>query len=199
MKAIVAYDDLSAPTTTFTCAGGSSQRPATVPITKPALGMSADYGLVVTPNTSDPDPHGKSAASLAYTQAGVDTGELIIRGGTHYEFSFIPNPGFPATLRGMDLVAWYTRAWMDRYVKGDKKADSALFTDRWRNDAREAAVDPDGDANLFSFYYRSRLKIGKVGCEDLRTGCPALKPDGQGPYSYLGAAGLPDELEGAGR
>lgn len=199
VKAIVAYDNLSAPTSSYSCPGGSSSRPPTVPITKPALGMSADYGLVVTPNTADPDPDGKSAGSLAYTAAGIDSGELIIRGGTHYEFSFIPNAGFPATLRGMDMVAWYTRAWADRYVKGDKKADSMLFTDRWRNDAREAAVDPDGDPNLFSYYYRSRLKTGRAACEDMRAGCATLAPDGQGPYSHLSAAGLPDELEGAGR
>ncbi len=199
VKAIVAYDNLSTPTTSFTCDGGSSPRPASVPITRPALGLSNDYGLVVTPNTSDPDPDAKSAASLAYTAAGVDSGELIIRGGTHYEYSFIPNAGFPATLRGMDLAAWYTRAWMDRYVKGDKKADSSLLTDRWRNDARAAAVDEDGDPNLFSFYYRSRLKLAKTACEDMRNGCPSLRADGQGPYSYLSAAGLPDELEDASR
>jgi dienelactone hydrolase len=199
VKAIVAWDNLSTPTTSFTCPGGSSPRPPTVPITRPALGMSADYGLVVTPNTSDPNPDAKSGASLAYTEAGVDTGELVIRGGTHYEFSFIPNVGFPATLRGMDLVAWYTRAWMDRYVKGDKKAESALLTDRWRDDARGAAVDETGDSNLFSFYYRSRLNLGKVACEDIRSGCPVLAPDGKGPYSYLAAAGLPDELDNAGR
>ena len=30
------------------------------PITKPALGMSADYGLTPNPYTSDPDPLAKS-------------------------------------------------------------------------------------------------------------------------------------------
>ena len=93
----------------------------------------------------------------------------------------------------MDLVAWYTRAWLDRYVKGDKGAERALTTDRWRHDARSAAIDPDGDGNLYSFYYRSRLDLdgGRIRCEDVRKGCTALKPDGQGPFSYLTAAGLP--------
>ena len=36
-----------------------------VPITKPALGMSADYGLPPTPNTSLPEPLGKSKESFA--------------------------------------------------------------------------------------------------------------------------------------
>ena len=195
VKAIVAYDNLGQPTTTNTCASGSSPRPASVPITKPALGFSNDYSLVVTPRTSDPDPESKSTASKAYSAAGVDSGELIIRGGTHYEYSFIPNPAFPATLRGMDLAAWYTGAWLDRYVKGDKKAEARLLTDRWRHDERGAKVDPDGDGNLFSYSYKSRLALGKTVCEDLRAGCPALKPDGLGDYSYLAAAGLPDELK----
>jgi hypothetical protein len=80
--------------------------------------MSADYGIVPTPNTSDADPLTKSAASLAYSRAGVDTGELVIRGGTHLDFSFIPNPAFGAALRGADMIAWYTTAWFDKYVKG---------------------------------------------------------------------------------
>jgi dienelactone hydrolase len=195
VKAIVAYDNLGTPTTTNTCDSGSSPRPASLPITRPALGFSNDYSLVVTPRTSDPDPMSKSTASLAYTKAGVDSGELIIRGGTHYEYSFIPNAGFPATLRGMDLAAWYTRAWLDRYVKGDKSATARLLTDRWRHDERGAKVDPDGDGNLFSYSYKSRLALGRTVCEDLRGGCAALRPDGQGDYSYLAAAGLPDELK----
>ena len=79
---------------------------------------------------------------MTFSKAGVDTGELVVRGGTHYEFSFIPTPAFGATLRGIDLTAWYTTAWMDRYVKGDRGATDRLLTTRWRSDAREAAVDP---------------------------------------------------------
>jgi hypothetical protein len=163
------------------------------PITKPALGMSADYFLTPTPYGSNPDPAAKSAGSLAYSKAGVDTGELIIRGGTHYEFSYIPNPAFGASLRGMDLVAWYTAAWFDKYLKGDPSADSRLVTDRWRADAPEAAVDPDRDGNLFSFYYPSRLDIRGFRCEDLRAGCAGMRRDCEPvPFSYLALALTPD-------
>jgi len=200
VKAIVAYDNLSAPGTssfdqTIACPSGASRRPAHPPIVKPALGLSADYSLVVTPNAGDPDPQAKNAAFLAYRKAGVDTGEITIRGGTHFDFSYIPNPGFPASLRGMDLAAWYTTAWLDRYVKGDPSADARLRTDRWRHDARDAAVDPGGKGNLLSFYYRSRLDLTtsdgqRVRCDDLRAGCVALAPDGLGDYTYLAAGGL---------
>jgi hypothetical protein len=159
---------------------------------KPSLGMSADYGLTPTPYTSDPDRSSKGSAAQQIAAAGVPAGELVIRGGTHYEFSFIPNPGFGGTLRGEDLVAWYTTAWFDRFVKGDKKATARLFTDRWRADADEAAVDPDHDGNLFSFYYDSPLWVDGRACADLRTaqGC-ALAPDGLGPFSALAASRAP--------
>lgn len=199
VKAIVAWDNLGPPDPNRNFNGGPIEQPCPAnpadptvpPITKPALGMSADYFLTPTPYTSDPDPQAKSTESLAYTAAGVDTGELIIRGGTHYEFSFIPNSGFGATLRGADLVAWYTTAWFDKYVKGDPTADQRLLTERWRDDRQEAAIDLSHDGNTFSFYYPSRLDLTLAGgsrydCENLRAGCPGLvMRDGwHGAYSY---------------
>ena len=205
VKAIVAWDNLGLTDPSGggrigarPCPADPSQR-TVVPITKPALGIAADYFIPPTPNTSDPDPLGKSQSSLKYSEAGVDTGELIIRGGTHYDFDWIPNDGFPATLRGADLITWYTTAWFDKYVKGDTTADRRLLTDRWRSDAEEAAVDPHKDGNMFSFYYRSRLDIGLSGggrflCEDLRPGCAGLSADDGEPekYSYLERVTTPD-------
>ena len=159
------------------------------------MGLSADYLLTPTPYTTAPDPQAKSPASRAFSKAGVDTGQIVIRGGTHYEWSYLPLPVFGATLRGIDLSAWYTTAWFDRYVKGDRTAQRRLLTDRWPRDGVEASVDPDGDGNLYSYYYRSRLDLGhdggrRVRCENLRRGCRALSPrDGRGPsYSYLAIA-----------
>jgi dienelactone hydrolase len=191
VKAIVAFDNLgnTDPNANFIggraseqpCPADPSQRkPAK--ITKPALGMSADYFIPPEPNTSDPDPLAKSKESFEYSKAGVDTGEIIIRGGTHYDFDWIPNHGFPATLRGADEIAWYTTAWFDKYVKGTgAAADKRLLTNGWRVDSAEAAVDPTHDGNMFSWYYRSRLDVGLAGggrfkCEDMRTGCPGLVP-----------------------
>jgi len=206
VKAVVAWDNLANPDpnqSTGASGGGpeekgcldKSQR-TVPPITKPALGMSADYFIPPVPNTSDPDPLAKSTESLQYSKAGVDTGEIIIRGGTHYDFSFIPNPGFTASLRGADEIAWYTTAWFDRYVKGDQSALRRLSTSRWRDDAAEGAVDPNGDSNMFSFYYRSRLDIAGFHCEDLRKGCPgmttAATDGGPKDYSYVKVATTPD-------
>jgi hypothetical protein len=195
------------------CPSDPSQRTA-VPLTKPALGMSADYFLPPTPNTSQPDPEAKAAQSVKYSDDGVDSGEIVIRGGSHLDFSWIPNPAFGASLRGADEIDWYTTAWFDKYVKGDPTADRRLLSDRWFNDAQEAAVDPDGDGNMFSRYYRSRLDIGLAGggrfdCEDIRPDamrpsppstpdqhCPGFIPEASdgwpGNYDYVAIDTSPD-------
>jgi hypothetical protein len=100
----------------------------------------------------------------------------VIRGGGHYECPYIPTELLGATLRGSDLCAWYTAAWFDKYLRGDRHADARLLTGRWRSDAAGAAVDAGGDGNLFSFYHRSRVSIGlanggRFECDDLRAGC----------------------------
>src|SRR5207302_10746495 len=79
VKAVVAWDNLGGPGPKDApvpgTAGGSQTigeagcpaNPAnrtTVPVTKPGLGISADYGLPPLPNTSLPDPNGKSTWSL---------------------------------------------------------------------------------------------------------------------------------------
>ncbi|MEA2293018.1 MAG: hypothetical protein QOE86_657, partial [Solirubrobacteraceae bacterium] len=118
VKAIVAWDNLGGTDPSGReqpCPADPAQR-AVAPITKPALGIAADYFLPPTPNTGDPDPAAKSVWSHTYSAAGVDTGELIIRGGSHLDFSYIPNNAFGASLRGTDLAAWYTTAWFDKYV-----------------------------------------------------------------------------------
>lgn len=158
---------------------------------KPALAMSADYYLDPTPNTSDPDPNGKSAGFAKWKAAGVDAMQVNLRGGTHYEWSYAPMM-LPASLRGIDAAAWYTTAWLDKYVKGDTSADARLLTDRWRTDPVDRGLDPDGGGNLFSFYYRSPVAFGATACADLRSACVLLADDGLSrtqPYSYLSDRG----------
>jgi len=210
VKAVVAWDNLGAPAPQTTLTGANttiSEQPCpadpgarrTVPITKPALGMSADYFLPPTPNTSLPDPRAKTDESYTYSQAGDDTGEIVIRGGSHLDFSWIPNQAFGASLRGPDIIDWYTTAWFDKYLKHESSADARLLTQRWRSDPVEAAIDPNHDGNAFSFYYYSRLDIhlangARLDCEDLRDGCPGLTADDgyHGNYSYIAIDTTPD-------
>lgn len=159
-------------------------------ITKPALGISGDYLLAPVPYLKPPNPLGKGRASLAYTAAGVDSGQIVIRSGTHYEFSDAPGM-LPATLRGIDLVAWYTQAWFRKYLLADPKADAMLLSQRWRNDAATSKVDTKRDGNLLSWHYQSRLNIHRTNgsrfvCENIRAGCAGLVAAGSdgGPASY---------------
>lgn len=205
VKAIVAWDNLGGPGPTSGSVPGTKNQklgeqgcPAdlaarrTVAIHTPALGISADYGLPPSPNTSKPDPRAKSVWSMRYSKAGVDTGEIIIRGGSHLDFSYIPNNAFPASLRGPDISNWYTLAWFDKYLKHQRSADRRLLTSRWRHDKIAQSVDPSHDGNVFSFYYPSRLDIHRYGgghvlCRNLRRGCAALyRRDGvRGAFRYV--------------
>jgi dienelactone hydrolase len=199
VDAVVAWDNLCDPTARDGAAscrtnGLGSTRPRV-----PSLGISGDYPGTPTPYHEAPDPRAKSTASQRFSRAGVDSGQIVIRGGTHYEWSYIPTPAFGATLRGIDLSAWYTTAWFDRYVKEDMRAQGRLLTDRWRHDGVAASVDPLGDGDMFSYHYRSRLDLGRrdggrVRCENLRRGCAAYTSrDGRGrSYSYLAIATSPD-------
>ena len=178
------------------------------------MGISNDYGLVATPYTSDPDPASKSTAFDLYKAAGVDSMQVNIRGGTHYESSFIPGQTVPAlglaTLRGNDAVAWYTAAWFDKYVRcqGDAAcaadADRELLTNRWQTDQRNGEVDAAGDPNLYSFYFPSRYDIGtgsgRAVCDDMRKGCASMEPDG-GPanFALLNSAFATTAASGGGR
>ena len=173
-------------------------------LTKPALGISNDYLLNLAPFVTAPDPRGRALASLAYSRAGVDTGEIVIRGGTHGEAPLLPSGLYPATLRGTDIHAWYTTAWFDKYLKRDAGADGRLLTDRWRDDAAGRAADPGRDGNLLSWHFRSRLDIGRARggrftCENLRAGCRGLLPAGRdcGPRGSYSAIAVATAREGA--
>jgi dienelactone hydrolase len=197
--AIVAWDHLETPVDPPAECPSNPDSRSDAKVTKPALGLASDYHQPPEPYTTDPDPEAKNGPFAAYDAAGIDSMQINIRGGTHYEFSFMAGyattyPFGTATLRGYDLVAWYTTAWLDRYVgcrsvECKRRAQARLLTDRWRDDAREGAVDPTRDANLYSFYLRSRYVLGLGGrtvrCDDMRKGCPSMRPDGLAPHYDL--------------
>lgn len=192
---VVAWDQLAA--TNRSPGGGGSESPLAPRV--PGLGFSGDYGIGspngaagVTPRPREtaPDPGGATGPSRDFSKAGVPTMQVNTRAGTHFESAVIPNAGFPATLRGSDMTAWYTLAWFDRYLRGEESADRRLLTDRWKKDSRDAEVDPAGQGNLFSPTLLSRIDIAtrqgdKVLCEDLRNGCGVLGDDRSGPFSAL--------------
>jgi dienelactone hydrolase len=196
VDAVVAWDQLS---TEQTAAGGTGNSGVKLPPRVPGLGMSGDYGIGSPngaagvnpkPRESAPDPRGASAASREFSKAGVPTGQVNTLGGTHFESAVIPNPGFPATLRGNDQYAWYTIAWFDKYVRHSPDADRLLLTNRWQKDAAAAKVDPNKDPNTYSRDLLSRIDVRRSDrshalCEDLRKGCGILVDDRAGPFSAI--------------
>ena len=120
---------------------------------------------------------GEVDRSLAYSKAGVDSGEIIIRGGSHLDFSFIPTRRSARRCAAPSATGTRT-AWFDKYLKHHQAADNVCCPHRWREDPTEAAVDPNHDGNAFSFYYLSRLDIHRRtavwDCENLRAGCPGM-------------------------
>jgi hypothetical protein len=204
VDAVVAWDDLCdpAPRSAEPCSRGFQGDAPGHRV--PSLNLTADYFFGRERKREAPDALEKSRASRAFSASGVDTGSIAIRGGTHFEFSYLPTSSFRATLRGIDLSAWYTLAWFDKYVKGDSTADDRLLTTRWRQDPGDLEVDPQGGGNLFSYHYRSRLDVRRADgsrftCEDLRAGCDGQVSDDGGPerFSYLEVATSPD-APGAG-
>jgi hypothetical protein len=170
-----------------------------VPLRVPALGISGDYVLAATPSVDRPDRDFKARVSEAYNRAGVDSAQIVIRGGNHGEPSFVALP--LGTLRGLDIVTWYTAAWFDRYLRGDPSADARLLSARWRDDASGRASDPAQDANMLWEFHRSRIDIHTTGgthvaCEDLRAGCAGLVPAGQdcgvADFGYVAVDTAPD-------
>ncbi len=170
----------------------------------PGLGISNDYGLDVVPKTTQPDSESKNAAFDSHREHGQDSAQINIRGGTHFASGYIPNAKFGATLYGMDLTAYYTAAWFDKYVKGDPAADALLRSNRFTCDPRSAAIEEQvgsntpgepGDENMFSIDLTSKINIvlesgGRLVCDDVRSGCDGnfVNQCGEPPYSYLDAA-----------
>src|SRR5699024_6215783 len=115
--------------------------------------LAGDYLIQTVPYLTRPDPHAKALASVAQSRAGVDSGQIVIRGATHFDFADEPPGVLPASLRGIDLATWYTAAWFDKYLKRDPTADARLLSARWRDDPPAGAADPSDDPNMYSYHY----------------------------------------------
>jgi hypothetical protein len=148
IRAIVAYDSLSAPAHRLV----------------PALDHQGDgYFVNAVPTPSAPDPDSRVSPTSVHGRwraAGQDACVLTVRGGTHAEWSEIPGI-VSATRYGVPQAAHYTLAWLDRYVSGDPDTNRAGF-----EALRDGPVpaEPDGEhlahrASLLSGKYRSACYV----------------------------------------
>jgi hypothetical protein len=142
IEAIVAYDGLS-----------SDVRPVV-----PALDHRADgYFINAVPTPTAPDPDGRVAGAYAtWRKAGVDACTITGRGFTHAEWSEIPYI-VSATRYGVPQAAYYTLAWLDRFVAPGAAADGhrALVAGPVPGPAEPAGAHAPWRASLFSGKYRS--------------------------------------------
>lgn len=141
IRAIVAWDNLTALKTGWVDKIGMDP-PADLVLRTPALGIGADYYFKVVPTTEAPEPakantqggrgrgaepHPKDPGYQELKGAGVDTMLVMLRAGTHLDFSLF---GGPASRYGESVINYYTLAWFDRYLKGAH--DPALAADAYR-------------------------------------------------------------------
>jgi dienelactone hydrolase len=175
----------------------SSPMPPDLKLRTPALFFVADFNCqkvpvcVPQPYTSPPDPKGPGNKDEDYQRlraAGVDTEKIALRAATHLDFTQF---GIGTGSRyGAATAFYYTRAWFDRYLKGDKKATKRLTATRFDRSGDVHNIsggtwDPATNTNVpafiagqpvvdrLSFHFRSAYYLdgGKVACEDIRAGC----------------------------
>ncbi len=183
VKAIVAWDNLRA---IEGCDGITipAKHRARKLLRTPALGIANDYLFNTQPAYSPPDPQAKAAGFHQLADAGTDAMSVVLRGATHLEYTYVPLV-LPASQKGERFASYYTRAWFDRYLKGDPTAfarltaatfdasidRSAIGTGEF--DHAAAAADPGNRyagnvphtiagipvADALSFYYDSQYAI----------------------------------------
>lgn len=120
----------------------------------PAMSQQADgYFLFPTTSPTAPDPASSMGGYELWSEAGLDVFMYVVRGGTHIEWSQVPYT--PATTYGAAMNAYYTLAWMDRWVPRERKVRRGAF---------EALIDgPRGDpANPWSANHLSTRRYSAI-------------------------------------
>lgn len=132
LKAIVAWDNLTATDPALWADDLGVDPPADLAITTPALGIGADYYFAPRPYTEPPEPapsngeggrgrgfsaHPKDLGYQEVRQAGVDTMLFVLRAATHLDW--VPFTEQAASRYGEAVSAYLTLAWFDRYLYGD--------------------------------------------------------------------------------
>jgi dienelactone hydrolase len=188
IDAVVAWDNLA-----LSEGGGADGGLAGIPLVPrvPAMGQAGDYFLTPTPYTSPPPRDGKRGGFLTWQRAGVPSYQLVVEGGTHYEWSLLPT--FPTTAWeaggeggwGNPLAKHFTVAWLDRWLKAQGEPGFADADARLTGlTARPAASDLQGGSvpaswcERLSFHFASSYDFpardGSVQrVDDLAASCEA--------------------------
>ena len=197
VSAIVAWDNLRQ---IESCQGIviPKEHRTTKLINAPALALTNDYGFFTTPATTAPDPESKTAGYEQVRRAGLDAQIIALRGATHLTYSYIPLV-FQANELGERMASYYTKAWFDLHLRGDRSGLTRLTATTFDGSVDGTSIgagvydpaladpaDPYAGnvphrikgiqvQDAVSFYYRSSysLRNGKrhLTCTDVRAGC----------------------------
>jgi dienelactone hydrolase len=136
---------------------------STVTPVVPGMDQRAD-GYFLSPSFAPraPDPKTTLAAFTTWRDAGVDTYTVTVRGGTHLEWSQVPYHG-PSTRYGDDLAAYYTVAWIDRWVPRDVRVRQQGF--EALVGGPKAEPQAPWSANHLSVRHLSAMSLRRPGAE----------------------------------
>src|SRR4051794_27744766 len=200
VRTIVAWDNLRA-ITAADCATVTipSQFRSGKLVHAPALALTNDYGFNPQPMTSPPNPHAKDAGYKQVAAAGLDSQIVAFRNATHLTYSYIPTV-LPANELSERMASYYTLAWLDLQLRGDRPGLARLTATKFDDSADvhsigagvydPSAADPTDPfsgnipykiagipvADAVSFYYESEYSVRGRRCVDMRAGCPATEP-----------------------
>jgi dienelactone hydrolase len=128
----------------------------------PAMSQQADgYFLFPTTSPTAPDPNSSMGGYELWSKAGRDVFMYVVRGGTHIEWSQVPYTS--ATTYGAPMNAYYSLAWMDRWVSGDPNVRKTGY-DALVQGPRSRPEDPFS-ANHFSARRYSAMTLRAPGSE----------------------------------
>jgi hypothetical protein len=164
IRTIVAWDNLSADYTPHV----------------PAMGQNGESFVEPSFNPSRPDPESKKGAFNKWRAAGLDTMQVATRAATHLEWSYVPGLPLAASSWGNAIVAHYTLAWFDKYLRHDPTADARLLTKAYQLPDN---ANCGGNDNCYSIYYKNAYAFLDAGgtlhsCNDVaHIAEPASCPD----------------------
>ncbi|MCU1691474.1 MAG: hypothetical protein JWM64_565, partial [Frankiales bacterium] len=198
VKAIVAWDNL---------AKISDCKGATIPkqyrtkklLNVPALGITGDYFFNTEPNPTAPDVDAKTDGYRQVAAAGLDAQIVTLRNATHLAYTYIPLV-FQSNELGERMASYYTKAWFDLHLKGDRSGYTRLTAKRFDDSVDRTSIgagvfdpakaDPRdvyaGNVpytikgipvrDAVSFYYRSAYSLkdpsgARKVCAQVRKGC----------------------------
>jgi len=135
----------------------------------PAMAQNGESFVQPSFNPQRPDPGSKKLAFDAWRKAGVDTFQLATRAATHLEWSYVPVLPLSASSWGNAIVAYYTLAWFDKYLRHDPTGDARLLTKAFNEPNNPACGGNDG---CYSIYYQNAYWFHDAGgtlhsCDDV--------------------------------